>query len=223
MITRVDPQVAAHLEHQPERVTGVAPSAGGRTDGVPDVAAPGVEQLVELVAQRDAPDVLLPHGHPQLGERHELPRASNLGGAGLDADDAGTPSDTSAIGPDGVDGTATLKAMEKKYGFKLADGQDNMKGKIWRLSHMGYCDQFDVLGAIAALELAAKEGLGLINGTQVSTALALGVSTAGSSRETLFLARLDGVVVGSAVADAAGSGAIHQQTHNRGWCACASH
>jgi len=59
--------------------------------------------------------------------------------------------------PAGVDGSATLKAMEKKHGFKLADGQDNMKGKIWRLSHMGYVDAFDVLGALAALELVLAE------------------------------------------------------------------
>jgi aspartate aminotransferase-like enzyme len=59
--------------------------------------------------------------------------------------------------PAGVDGSATLKAMEKKHGFKLADGQDNMKGKIWRLSHMGYVDAFDVLGALAALELVLSE------------------------------------------------------------------
>ncbi len=59
--------------------------------------------------------------------------------------------------PDGVDGTATLKAMEKKYGYKLADGQDTLKGKIWRLSHMGYTDAFDVLGALAALELVLLE------------------------------------------------------------------
>jgi aspartate aminotransferase-like enzyme len=59
--------------------------------------------------------------------------------------------------PQGVDGSATLKAMEKKYGFKLADGQDAMKGQIWRLSHMGYTDAFDVLGALSALELVLLE------------------------------------------------------------------
>lgn len=59
--------------------------------------------------------------------------------------------------PQGVDGTATLKAMEKKYGYKLADGQDTLKGHIWRLSHMGYTDAFDVLGALAALELVLLE------------------------------------------------------------------
>jgi aspartate aminotransferase-like enzyme len=60
--------------------------------------------------------------------------------------------------PAGVDGSGTLKKLEKGHGFKLADGQDSMKGKIWRLSHMGYADAFDVLGALAALELVLIEG-----------------------------------------------------------------
>jgi aspartate aminotransferase-like enzyme len=60
--------------------------------------------------------------------------------------------------PAGVDGSGTLKKMEKQYGFKLADGQDNLKGKIWRLSHMGYTDAFEVLGAVSALELVLAEG-----------------------------------------------------------------
>lgn len=60
--------------------------------------------------------------------------------------------------PEGIDGSGTLKKLEKTHGYKLADGQDAMKGKIWRLSHMGYCDAFDVLGAIAALELILLEG-----------------------------------------------------------------
>ena len=59
--------------------------------------------------------------------------------------------------PAGVDGSGTLKKLEKQYGFKLADGQDNMKGKIWRLSHMGYTDAFEVLGAFSALELVLAE------------------------------------------------------------------
>jgi aspartate aminotransferase-like enzyme len=59
--------------------------------------------------------------------------------------------------PSGVDGSATLKKLEKQFGYKLADGQDSMKGKIWRLSHMGYTDAFEVLGAVSALELVLLE------------------------------------------------------------------
>lgn len=56
-----------------------------------------------------------------------------------------------------VDSTTLLKTLEKKYGLKLADGQDSLKGKIFRLTHMGYIDMFDILAAIAGVELALRE------------------------------------------------------------------
>jgi aspartate aminotransferase-like enzyme len=59
--------------------------------------------------------------------------------------------------PEGLDGTALLGKLEKKYGVKLAGGQDVLKGKIGRLGHMGYIDQWDVLAAIAGLELVLLE------------------------------------------------------------------
>jgi aspartate aminotransferase-like enzyme len=59
--------------------------------------------------------------------------------------------------PEGIDGAALLGKMEKKYGMRLAGGQDTLKGKIGRLGHMGYIDQWDVLAAIAALELVLLE------------------------------------------------------------------
>jgi aspartate aminotransferase-like enzyme len=70
-----------------------------------------------------------------------------------------------------MDGTAILKKLEKQYGLKLADGQDNMKGKIWRLAHMGYHDQFDVLAALSGLELVLLEdGFKLEPGSGVAAA-----------------------------------------------------
>lgn len=55
--------------------------------------------------------------------------------------------------PDELDGVAMLSKLEKQYGLKLAGGQDHLKGKIIRLAHMGYIDQFDVLAALAGVEL----------------------------------------------------------------------
>jgi serine---pyruvate transaminase len=76
--------------------------------------------------------------------------------------------------PAGVDGNDLLKNMEKTYGYKFANGQDDMKGKIWRLSHMGYCDGFDILGAISALELSLKNaGYKLTPGAGVAAAQAV--------------------------------------------------
>ena len=73
--------------------------------------------------------------------------------------------------PSGIDGNDLLKNLEKKYGYKLANGQDTLKGKIWRLSHMGYCDAFDVIGALSALELALLDaGFKLEPGAGVAAA-----------------------------------------------------
>lgn len=59
--------------------------------------------------------------------------------------------------PAGIDGSALLSKLEKQYGLKIAGGQDTLKGKIIRLAHMGHIDQFDILAAIAGLELVLKE------------------------------------------------------------------
>ena len=59
--------------------------------------------------------------------------------------------------PDGIDGLALLSKLEKQYGLRLAGGQDTLKGKILRLSHMGYVDCFDVLAALSGLELVLLE------------------------------------------------------------------
>jgi aspartate aminotransferase-like enzyme len=59
--------------------------------------------------------------------------------------------------PPGIDSSPLLAKLEKQYGLKLANGQDNLKGKILRLAHMGYIDQFDILAAIAGVELVLRE------------------------------------------------------------------
>jgi aspartate aminotransferase-like enzyme len=46
-----------------------------------------------------------------------------------------------------------------QYGMTAAGGQDHLKGKIFRISHMGYIDSFDVITALAAVEMVIK-GLG---------------------------------------------------------------
>ncbi|MHC4196325.1 MAG: pyridoxal-phosphate-dependent aminotransferase family protein [Planctomycetota bacterium] len=54
--------------------------------------------------------------------------------------------------PDGIDGTAFTKNLRDKYGVSIAGGQAEMKGKILRVTHVGYMNDFDILTAIAAIE-----------------------------------------------------------------------
>jgi aspartate aminotransferase-like enzyme len=58
--------------------------------------------------------------------------------------------------PPGLDCAVFLKTLEQDYGLKLASGQEPVKGQIFRLAHMGYMDYFDVLAAIAGIELTLR-------------------------------------------------------------------
>ncbi len=55
------------------------------------------------------------------------------------------------------DGKLIPRTMREKYGVTIAGGQDELEGKIFRLSHFGYCEKFDVTTGIACLELVLNE------------------------------------------------------------------
>lgn len=81
--------------------------------------------------------------------------------AGLTLFPRESPSDalTAIHAPPGVDGQVVYKILREKYGITAAGGQDHLKGKIFRIAHMGYADLFDVIIAVAAVEMVIK-GLG---------------------------------------------------------------
>ena len=59
--------------------------------------------------------------------------------------------------PEGVDGNELVKSLRDKYGISFAGGQSSLKGKIFRLAHIGYIDRFDLILAISALEKVLLE------------------------------------------------------------------
>src|SRR3990172_4972528 len=78
---------------------------------------------------------------------------------------------TAIIVPTGVDEGTLRKTMRAKYGFQIAGGQGELKGKIIRFSHMGYVDAFDTLGVLAALEMTLiGQGFKLAPGAGVAAA-----------------------------------------------------
>jgi serine---pyruvate transaminase len=64
---------------------------------------------------------------------------------------------TSVNLPAGVDGSAFLKRLESRFGIKVAGGQGHLKGKIFRIAHMGILDELDILGTLSAIELVLDE------------------------------------------------------------------
>jgi aspartate aminotransferase-like enzyme len=68
------------------------------------------------------------------------------------------PSDsvTGLLFPEGVDDDFR-KALRSKYGASVAGGQADMKGKLFRISHMGYVDPLDLIGLVAAIEYTLSD------------------------------------------------------------------
>jgi len=59
--------------------------------------------------------------------------------------------------PEGIDGNQITKLIRAKYGIIFAPGQDKLKGKIFRIGHIGYLDETNILQALAVLEMALDE------------------------------------------------------------------
>lgn len=75
----------------------------------------------------------------------------------------GSPAIT-AVAPEGIDAEALRKAVKEKFDILLAGGQDHLKGKVFRIGHLGFVCDRDVLTAVAAIE-ATLQDLGLHKGT----------------------------------------------------------
>lgn len=63
----------------------------------------------------------------------------------------GSPAIT-AVAPTTVDAEKIRSVMKKKFDIVLAGGQDHLKGKIFRIGHLGFVCDRDILTALSALE-----------------------------------------------------------------------
>ncbi len=68
-----------------------------------------------------------------------------------------SPAVTAIVAPLGLDGQAIYKTLWKKYGVTGAGGQDQLKGKVFRIATLGYAGPYDVITAIAALEFTLRD------------------------------------------------------------------
>ena len=69
----------------------------------------------------------------------------------LAPDDQASPAVTSVI-PDKVETEQVRSVMKKQFDIALAGGQDHLKGKIFRIGHLGFICDRDILATIGALE-----------------------------------------------------------------------
>ena len=108
--------------------------------------------------------IMRKEGLDAIFERHQRLRAATRAGIkamGLPvftADNVASPAVT-AVAPVEVEAEQIRAAMNKQFDIALAGGQDHLKGKIFRIGHLGFVSEQEVLTVLAALE-TTLQGLG---------------------------------------------------------------
>jgi aspartate aminotransferase-like enzyme len=94
--------------------------------------------------------------------RHQRATTAAMKAIGLPlyaAEGHGSPAIT-AVAPDGLDAEALRKEVKNRFDILLAGGQDHLKGHVFRIGHLGFVCDRDILAAVAAIE-ATLQALGL--------------------------------------------------------------
>ncbi len=110
-----------------------------------------------VVGLREVLRMLEAEGLANVFRRHDrLARATRAGvealGLRLFARATPSPALTAVIAPPGLDGEQVVAAYSRAHNITIAGGQGEMKGRIFRLGHMGFAAELDVVVALAALE-----------------------------------------------------------------------
>ncbi len=76
-------------------------------------------------------------------------------GLKLFAPDSPAAAVTAILAPEGLDSSAVVKELKGRFASVIANGQGDMKGKLFRVAHLGYFDFMDTIALIGALEQIA--------------------------------------------------------------------
>jgi aspartate aminotransferase-like enzyme len=110
----------------------------------------GLHSVLGILEQEGYPNVFARHARLAAATR----AAAEALGLTLLAPRAPSPAATGFYLPPGIDGGKFTKYLRDKVGVSLAGGQDHLKGKILRIAHIGYFGDFDIITAVAAIEMA---------------------------------------------------------------------
>jgi aspartate aminotransferase-like enzyme len=151
----------------------------GRTRYAQESFDPSFTPAVSVVVGLDvALGLLLEEGLEQAFERHaRLGRACRAGVKAMGLELFSPDDDRSAVvtainAPDGIDSSELVQTLRDRHGIVLAPGQGPLKGRIFRIGHIGYYDVFDITTALAGVELVLSElGADIERGVAITAAL----------------------------------------------------
>ena len=86
--------------------------------------------------------------------RHQKATQEGIKAMGLNLfakEEFGSPAIT-AVHPENIDAESIRKSIKNNFDILLAGGQDHLKGKIFRIGHLGFVNDRDIISVISALE-----------------------------------------------------------------------
>jgi len=121
------------------------------------IDTPFTPAITLIIALNEALRMMKEDGLENIFSRHkkmaEATRAA-VGGLGLElfAPKASSNVVTAVKVPQGIDGEKLVKTMRDTYNVTIAGGQAELKGKVFRIAHMGHIEEFDIIVGISCLE-----------------------------------------------------------------------
>lgn len=113
----------------------------------------GLTEVLRMMKKEGLENIFARHNRLARATR----AAAQAIGLKLLAPTAPADSCTGIYVPEGIDGGKLFKLLKDTFGVTMAGGQDQLKGKVLRIAHLGYVDTFDTVVAIASLEMALKK------------------------------------------------------------------
>jgi aspartate aminotransferase-like enzyme len=126
---------------------------------LPVPESPWTPAISLMLGLREALRLFQEEGQEVVLERHRiLSEATKEGVRALGLDLDGEHPErawavTAVRAPEGVDGNELVARVRRDHGIVLAPGQGPLKGKVFRIGHLGHYDRFDIIRCLAALEL----------------------------------------------------------------------
>ena len=130
---------------------------------LPDPESPWTPAISLMLGLREALRLFQDEGREAVLERHRILSEATKEGVralGLDLDGEHPERGwavTAVRAPEGIDGNELVAKVRRDHGIILAPGQGPLKGKVFRIGHLGHYDRFDIVRCLAALELTLEE------------------------------------------------------------------
>jgi len=118
---------------------------------------PFTSSITLIIALNEALKLMQQDGLENIFKRHRIMAMATraaISALGLElfAPLAASDGVTAAKVPTGIDGEKLVKTMRDTYGVTIAGGQDELKGKVFRIAHMGFITESDIIMGLSCLE-----------------------------------------------------------------------